>query len=176
VDLDVVDSLGRRGCEPDTLCIVATTEADLVLELTWVVDPAWESPDGFHHVDLNLHLLHPDGWWRESPWDCTGGNRSPRWGLPGTHIGDPVLDPSDTDERPELLEMAVAEPLVYKMGVSPDRAYGADVAATVRVWIRGELVREVRREFATNMVFWEVGEVSMAEGVNVVDILHDGFP
>jgi hypothetical protein len=176
VELDVIDSIGRRSCEPARLCISATTEADLVVELTWEVTPAWH-PDDWIRVDLDLHLVHPDGWWGESTYDCAVGNRTCLWGEPGTHVGDPVVEDSITGSSPERLEMAVAEPLVYKLGVFsyflPD---GADTTATVRVWIRGELVLEMQRLFVTNGLLWEVGEVSMASGVNVVDILHEGMP
>src|SRR6266511_39406 len=66
--------------QPDPQGPPHPTTPTLRVELVWDTE-----------ADLDLHLLHPNGDWNTSPWDCYWANRSPNWGRLDSQIDDPLL-------------------------------------------------------------------------------------
>jgi hypothetical protein len=125
---------------------------DLRVELVWDTE-----------ADLDLHLLHPNGDWNTSPWDCYWANRSPDWGHLGAQRDDPLLEVDDIDGfGPEVITLSSLERVTYQVGVlyffdEEDRP----TTATVRVWAGEELVREMTTDFPGPRHFWTVAAITL---------------
>jgi hypothetical protein len=125
---------------------------DLRIELVWDTE-----------ADLDLHLLHPNGDWNTSPWDCHWENSSPNWGRLGSTRDDPLLEVDDIDGfGPEVITLSNLERGTYQVGVLDfSGSRETPTTATVRVWVRGQLVSELTTQFPGPLHFWTVAGISL---------------
>jgi uncharacterized protein YfaP (DUF2135 family) len=139
------------------------------------VQLVWDTPSDANQLDelgtdLDLHLLHPNGRWNDGMWDCFWQNQTPSWGAPGGE-DDPSLDIDDVDGAgPENINMSSPErDKTYRVGVHyfADQAFGRSFA-TLRVYIRGQLVQEMRRKALDNEQFWRPLDIVWPSGQIVV--------
>jgi hypothetical protein len=163
LNLEVVDD---RGCvsDPAQVTLVARPDEDIHVQLVWSTpaDPD-ESDIGFGAgSDLDLHVLHPNGCWEDSTWDCHFRTREPNWGNPSRSDDDPSLDIDDTDgSGPENINLDNPESgTAYRVGVHyyNDHGYGVSYA-TLRLYIFGELVFEERDKEMYDNEWWVVASV-----------------
>lgn len=170
VEVEIFDG-DRAATSTRKVEIMAIPSERLHVQLVWDTD----------RVDVDLHLLHPDGSWNASPYDCHWRNREPLWGDLSRPTDDPSLDIDDTDGfGPENINLNGSEDgLTYKVGahIYADRGHEGGIEVTARIYIDGELRLEQRRLMFANQ-FWEVGEVLWSEEIDVtiVNQLHDDFP
>ncbi|MEQ1565079.1 MAG: IPT/TIG domain-containing protein [Myxococcota bacterium] len=83
VALTVTDADGVASTNPAAQVVEVVPYRDLALSMTW------DAP-----VDLDLHLLAPDGSYYDAS-DCFFGNPDPDWGAPGVATDDPALSTDD---------------------------------------------------------------------------------
>jgi len=185
--LQVTDQSGRLSCNVARVVAIARPDELLSIELTWVTpgdDDRFDFGAGTGS-DLDLHLLHPNGGWDVSPWDCHWKNRVPNWGDPGDAADDPSMDVDDTDGwGPEIislnrLEGTLESPVCYAVGVFyfSDHRYGPS-DATVRIHLDGERSIPITRSGLDERDFWDVARICSPFGrvVIVDDHYPDGFP
>jgi len=187
VDLSVISDRQVRSCQTARMRIVATADQDIHIQLVWDTpnDPNQHDSSG---SDVDLHLLHPNGNWDQTPWDCFWRNLNPDWGVPrqnlpdGRRIGyddDPSLDIDDVNGwGPENINLDNPENLRYSVGVHyfSDHGYGASFA-TVRVYIGGVLFHEFSRQRIVDGDFWHVGDIVWPGGIiHPVGTISRGFP
>jgi len=67
---------------PDIAVVLATPPVELTAELSWETA----------RVDLDLHLVHPDGAYFDAERDCFSWNPNPNWGDAASSVDDPRLD------------------------------------------------------------------------------------
>ena len=163
LNLEVIDD---RGCvsDPSPVTLVSRPDEDIHVQLVWSTpsDPD-ESDTGFGAgSDLDLHVLHPNGCWEDTAWDCHFRAREPNWGNPARSDDDPSLDIDDTDGAgPENINLDNPESgTSYTVGVHyyNDHGYGVSYA-TLRVYIFGELVFQAEDKEIYNDEWWVVAEV-----------------
>ncbi len=156
LELRVTDVEGCTGSPARVVVDATGGRSGLRLELVWDAE-----------VDLDLHLLHPDGGaWFLAPFDCYFQNAAPDWG----QLGDPGDDPEVlTDSNafgPEIIRLGRPEGEgAYIVGV---HAFGGDAfptEATVRTLINGVVAREDRRVMEASDHFWEPVQVAWPEVV-----------
>lgn len=152
------------------------------------VDVVWRTPadpdetdSGFGAgSDVDVHLLHPNGCWGDTQWDCHWRAQEPHWGDPGTPGRGPSMDIDDSDGAgPEIVRYDEPEDGVrYRVGVHlyNDHGFGA-VYATVRIYLFGTIVFEQEKELPARDAFWEVATVSWPDGeIMVLDAVHPSTP
>jgi hypothetical protein len=86
---------------------------------------------------------------------------TPDWGQPGPN-DDPRLDIDDVNGwGPENINFSNPESRTYSVGVHyfSDNGFGQSFV-TVRVYIRGELVQELRRKRMVDQQFWHVLDIA----------------
>lgn len=182
MNLEVVDD---RGCvsEPSPITLVARPDEDIHVQLVWTTpsDPD-ETDIGFGAgTDLDLHVLHPNGCWEDTTWDCHFRQREPNWGDPGAGDDDPSLDIDDTDGAgPENINLDNPENgVTYKVAAHyyNDHGYGVSFA-TVRIFVFGELVFEAAdKEFPYTDFWWEVAAISWpSTEITGIDLVYDDVP
>ena len=173
VELDVKNDSGDWSCEPAQIVVYRVAERDIELQLVW--DSADEStPREELDIDMDLHFLHPEGEWDEKPYDCHWKNPNPAWSSIDDGSGDPMLEEDITaGGGPENIVFEnPAEGRTYGVGV---RYFGGGDSdqqgiATVRVFIRGELIKEVESVPLFRRNFWEALEISWpSEEIEVID-------
>lgn len=187
VELSVFSERNVRSCQTARLRVLATADQDIHIQLVWDTpnDPNQLDSQG---SDVDLHLLHANGTWDQTPWDCFWRNLSPDWGAPratlpdGRQVGyddDPSLDIDDVNGwGPENINLDNPEPVTYQVGVHyfSDHGYGASFA-TVRVYIGGVLFREMPRQRIVDQDFWHVAQIQWPGGQVVpVNTVSRGFP
>ena len=165
VELTVYDLQGTPSCEPARVTVQAIPNTGVFVQLTWDVED----------TDMDLHFLHPNGHWNQSPYDCYWLNRNPNWGDVHSSDDDPNLDIDSVDGRvPEYLIFERPEDALYRVGVFSV----SQSRATVRVWLNSVLAFEHRSEPLSFNQFWEVAEIEWDESptVEAIDQITEGFP
>lgn len=183
IELQVIDNLGQVSCDPPAARVVidAVPEKDLHVQLVWST-PADPDETDEHGTDVDLHLRHERAGqaWGEpaAPWDCYFDNTNPDWGVPGDVVDNPSLDIDDTNGAgPENINLAKPEVgVTYDIGAiyfrstsifgDPDRDPLVEhpSLATVRIYVRGELLAEwIDRELTTLRQLWWVASVVWCE-------------
>ena len=161
VELHIWDERDVRSCEPAVLAIEAIPREDMHIQLVWNTP---NDPQQFDAMgsDVDLHLLHEGGIWDQGPWDCYWQQESPDWGELGDPSDDPSLDIDDTDGwGPENINLDnPVEGTRYHIGVHyfSDQGYGPSYA-TVRLYLRSQLVAESSPQRLENGEFWHAFEV-----------------
>ena len=157
-----------QSATPAQVHIEAVPDEELHVQLVW--DNA---------SDVDLHLLHPIECWEDGRFDCHFRNRMPDWGEAGPD-DDPSLDIDDTNGfGPENINLNIPEPGVrYRVGVHYWSDHGQGAArATVRIFIRGELLFERSQILARSGDWWEVADVEWpASTVTPIDAVGPGTP
>lgn len=162
VELTVYDSLDLASCAPSRITIQATPDEDIHVQLVWNTPNDSDQTDTFG-ADIDLHYLHPAGRWNTEPFDIFWRNPVADWGQPGNASDDPSLDIDDTDgSGPENVNHDNPESgRTYTVGVYyyNSNGFGASYA-TVRIYIEGQLKRELKDKFLEKEdFFWEVGGI-----------------
>jgi predicted small lipoprotein YifL len=127
--------------------VIARGRYGLIISLTWETpaDPDRADRGVGVGADMDLHFLHPDGCWGQSPWDINYLNKEADWGDPGSADDDPVMDRDDSDGwGPEniLWSEPVAGSFRIAVHYYKDWGYGPSTA-TVRIRVFGVLVAEL---------------------------------
>ena len=163
--LTVEDNEGAESCRSSEVVVNAVPGAGVHVQLVW--NTPNDDTLGGGGTDVDLHLLHPDGNWNGSRYDCYYANRNPDWG-PSGPSGNPSLDVDDTDGwGPENINIVAPEAGVpYTVGIhyySP-AGFGAS-DATVRIYTDG-LLRFEREGYnlPRDEAFWEVATVEWPSG------------
>jgi hypothetical protein len=139
-----------QSATPAVIRIEAVPDEDLHVQLVW--DNA---------SDIDLHLIHPNGCWEDGHWDCHFRNRIPEWAADGPD-DNPSLDIDDTNGfGPENINLDQPQVGIdYRVGVHYWSDHGQGPArATVRIFIRGELLFEASEVLPSSGAWWEVAEV-----------------
>jgi hypothetical protein len=179
VELHVWNQRGIRSCEPARMTLEAVSNKDIHIQLVWDT-PRDTNRYNNHGSDLDLHLLHPLGRWNHRPYDCFWQNMSPDWGVAGDPTDNPSLDIDKVDGwGPENINLNKPERgATYKVGVHyfSHHGYGTSYA-TVRIFLGGELVTEMRRKRIDDQQFWHVANISWpSETITIEDRLYSTFP
>ncbi len=160
------------GCSVGVLTVElrARPTRPLYAELVWHT-PGDPDPSDAEGVDLDLHLLHPDGEWFEAPEDCFVENRSAVWEESWAH-----LQLSDLNgEGPEVVTLtrpALASDIEgpYLIGVHHYAPLGGrrptrwgPTAATLRIYAHGQRVLETQHVFEAEGAFWVAAAVAWTE-------------
>ena len=157
-----------QSATPALVHIEAVPDEELHVQLVWN-----------HASDVDLHFLHPGGCWDDGHYDCHFRNRMPDWGDDGPG-DDPSLDIDDTNGfGPENINLDIPEPgIPYRVGVHYWSDHGQGPAtATVRIFIRGELLFERSQVLARSGDWWEVADVEWpASTVTPIDSVGPGPP
>lgn len=181
VQLVAYDEDGVASCEPSTVHVVATTDEDIHIQLTWI-SPLVEAAGGVDSnvqrgVDLDLHYVRPGGDWGDMLnsvfWHSDPDGTGLSWG-----DGEVRMDIDDLwGEAPENIFHDNPEQGVHHVGVHLYRDYcWAPTDATVRVYFKGDLVFEDTRRLYDTDNFWLVGDVDWGDDpafVEVDDIADD---
>jgi hypothetical protein len=160
VEMMAIDERGVPACEPARLTIEAVPHEDVHVQLVWDTPGDRDQLDQVG-TDVDLHLKHEVGSWNDGRWDCFWQNLRPEWGAPGPD-DDPSLDIDDVDgSGPENINMTGMESgRTYSVGVHYFAAQGFGRSfATVRLYVRGELVQELRRKPLDDQEFWHVLDI-----------------
>jgi hypothetical protein len=184
LELRVYDNLGQISCDPKAVqrvVVEAVPDKDLHVQLVWSTPDDPDETDGFG-TDLDLHLRHQragESWGEAATeWDCFFRNKTPDWGQVGDFGDDPSLDIDDTNGAgPENINLSNPEDGVsYDIAAIYFRAESTfgqpDVPprtehpsyATVRVYVRGEVVFElIDRELTRGSQLWHAARVQWCE-------------
>lgn len=179
VEMHVWDSRGTRSCEPAVLDLVAVPDEDIHIQLVWDTPNDPEQQDNLGS-DVDLHLLRAGGIWNAKPWDCHWQNLEPDWGLREDKSDDPSLDIDDINGwGPENINLNNPQgDMRYHVGVHyfSDQGYGASYS-TVRVYLGGILVEELRRKRMTDQQFWHVLDIEWpSRKITLYDDSYLTFP
>ncbi|MCB9520459.1 MAG: choice-of-anchor D domain-containing protein [Myxococcales bacterium] len=181
LNLTVVDD---RGCasEPSPVTIVSRPDEDIHVELTWTTPGDLDESDtGFGAgSDVDLHLLHPNGCWTDTTWDCHFRARQPNWGDPGSGDDDPSLDLDDTDGGgPENINLdSPQNGVTYLVAAHyfDDHGFG-DAIATVRVYIYGEVVEQSVPTTLSSDQWWVFASIAWpSTSVTPINAIYDDVP
>ncbi len=183
-EVSLVDQFGQTSCMP-VQCVVMGVPLPSVPQLK--IEAVWEAPPGHPEevlsstADLDLHLLHLDGVWNTSPFDCHWLNPDPAWGDNTTPLDDPVFDDSQAGEgwRAEYITLFVPEQLPYRVGVfvNSDRNYGP-LSVAIRFYVNGRLYHVIESERLSVGQFWEAASVHWSEQPQIQNVSRstNGFP
>lgn len=130
VGLLVIDEDGLESTNPALTSIEILPYEQMELRLTWDI------PD----VDLDLHLVRPNGSYYSETDDCYFGNPLPDWGVLGDRRDDPFLETDSEDgNSPETIRLQVPEEGVYEVFVHYfDSRDATQIYATPSLEIRAE--------------------------------------
>jgi hypothetical protein len=176
--LQVFDQSGNPACAPAVVVARVVADEDIHVQLVWNTPNDNDEADT-NGTDLDLHLLHPNGSWNNSPWDCYWSNGEPDWGARGRLDDNPSLDIDDTDGAgPENINLDNPEAVPYRVGVFYFSSGGFGRSnATARVYLGGALAFEEVDVSMRDSQFWEVAVIDWARiQVNRVGTLTRGFP
>ena len=178
IELIVYDDRGTQSCgEQQLITIHAVPNEDIHIQVVWDT-PADPDQNDLLGTDVDLHLLHPNGNWNSSPWDCYWLNKTADWGTPGYTGDDPSLDIDDTDGAgPENINLDEPEAgMNYGIGVFyfSDWSMGPSYA-TLRIYIDGVQQYEEERLLQDEKEFWHVADIQ-DRVVNPVGTTSNGFP
>ncbi len=187
--LEVWDSGGTKSCVPGTYEVMVVPDQAIHVELLWhTPNDADETDMGLTAgADLDLHFAHPSAQLPDfdedgvpDPWfhdvlDCYWFNSHPQWANTDPTIDDnPGLDRDDTDGAgPENLNLAIPENnLEYPVGVHywDDNGFGVS-NATIRVYIYGTMIKEIKDVPLQSYDFWYAAKVVWPSGA-VVEVLR----
>jgi len=177
--LEVWDVTGVKSCTPWVQEVAVLPDEAIHVELLWTTpndpDETDEGPEAGSDVDLHfVHNLYaksgpdldndgaPDPWF-DQPFDCFWFNAHPNWGSFDPSVDDdPGLDRDDTDGAgPENMNLNIPENgATYRVGVHywSDHEYGPSYS-TVRIYIWGVLVFEVKDVKLVNHDMWDVATI-----------------
>ncbi len=166
-ELQVTDDRGMPSCEPALTVVQVTPDEAIHVQLVWHTPRDQDETDR-NGSDLDLHFLHPMGFWFDLPFDCYFRNGNPDWGRMGNGRDDPSLDIDDVDGAgPENINLDDPEDgYVYRVGIHyyDDHDFGPALA-TVRIYINGRLRYEhADRRMPDTNYFWEVANISWPSG------------
>jgi hypothetical protein len=184
--LMVTDDQGEASCAPAWRTFEVAPQASVYVEVTWNTPGDSDQTDQGVAVgaDLDLHLAHPsaagadldgDGDpepWFDPVWDCYWFNSDPDWGLfvPPTD-DDPHLVAEDIDGAgPEAIAFDLPETdTTYRVAVHAwsNHGFGAS-AATVRVYVLGDLAFESDPIALETGDLWEVADISWLGWPNAI--------
>jgi hypothetical protein len=130
--------------------------------------------------DVDLHVLHPNGCWNDTTWDCFFNNTNADWGIRGSDDGDAALEIDDTDGAgPEIISVSRPESLSYRVGVHyyDDHGYGVSFAS-IRIYVFGILAAEfLDQELVGTDYWWEVATIEWPSGtVTPIDRVFNAEP
>ena len=130
VGLLVIDEDGLESTNPAFTSIEIRPYEQMELRLTWDI------PD----VDLDLHLVRPNGSYYSDADDCYFGNPLPDWGVLGDLRDDPFLETDSEDgNSPETIRLQVPNDGVYEVLVHYfDSRDAKEIYATPTLEIRAE--------------------------------------
>ena len=170
IELTVYDAQNTPSCEPAQISILATPNEDIHIQLVWDTD----------NTDIDLHFLHPNGRWNQSPYDCHWLNKTPNWANINSPTDDPSLDIDDVDGfGPENINLDNPENVTYRVGAHyySDHFNGAS-NATIRIWLSSVLVFEYRNKFMTDQQFWDTSSIQWgpAPQTSQIDMVYPSFP
>lgn len=175
------DDAGRPCTDTDVIEVTACACDDLHIQLTWDTPGDPDQTDGYGS-DLDLHYKHSNGNWQDLYRDVYWRNPNPDWGLPSQSHDDPSLDIDSVNGRgPENITHSGLENQTYRVGVYHfgDDAPGnfEESYATLRIYLRGQLVYEKQRQEMSTNDFWDVATIEWPSGTLVpIDRITDGFP
>lgn len=166
----------------DRVTILARPEDDIQVELAWTTpgDPD-ETDVGFNAgSDVDLHVLHPNGCWNDTTWDCFFNNTNANWGNVASDDDNAELDIDDTDGAgPETVSIDSPESVTYRVGVHyyDDHGYGVSFAS-IRIYVFGILAAEfLDQELVGNDYWWEVATIEWPSGaVTPIDRVFNAEP
>ena len=176
----VTDDRGTTSA-PVQLTIVAVPFDDLHVQVTW------HTPDGDvladPGADLDLHLLHQNGCWKDAHWDCHYNNTHPNWGDPYSTNDDPSIDIDGMSGIENVMLDNPETGVRYTVGVHyyDDHDMG-DAYATVQVFMFGELVYEVTDRLMQSLgardgQWWEVASIDWPSAtVTAIDSITSAPP
>lgn len=166
--LTVVDGEGRVSCNAARVTATAWANHGIEVQLDW------DTPG----MDMDLHLLHPDGRWDASPYDCYWLNRNPNWGRLDDTSDDPALWIDSVDGGPERATLAIPEVVTYRVGANyfSDHGRGA-TRVRARIWLDGVLAYDQTAQLS-DRTFWEIARVTWGQEpyVDEVNQVFNGFP
>ena len=177
--LRVWDDSGNESCVPGQITVEVKPDEVIHVELLWH-NEADENEADDQGADLDLHFLHefalvgkpdfdkdgkPDGWF-DAIHDCYWYNRDPNWDIKTTDDDDPGLDLDDkSGAGPENTNLRVPpDGVTYYVGVHYWKAsdFGS-ATATVRVYLKGELVYEVEQGGLVEGDLWDVCSITFGD-------------
>jgi len=194
--LEVWDQAQVKSCTPWVQEVAVLPDEAIHVELLWATpndpDETDEGPEAGSDVDL--HFVHDqyaksgpdldgDGQndpWFDQPFDCFWFNAHPNWGSFDPSIDDdPGLDRDDTDGAgPENMNLNIPENgATYRVGVHywSDHEYGPSYS-TVRIYIWGVLVFEVKDVKMVNHDMWNVATIDWPSAkVSLVQTVDGGY-
>ncbi len=194
--LHVWDQAQVKSCTWWVQEVAVLPDEAIHVELLWATpndpDETDEGPEAGSDVDL--HFVHDqyaksgpdldnDGQndpWFDQPFDCFWFNAHPNWGSFDPSIDDdPGLDRDDTDGAgPENLNLNIPENgATYRVGVHywSDHEYGPSYS-TVRIYIWGVLVFEVKDVKMVNHDMWNVATIDWPSAkVSLVQLEDGGY-
>ena len=176
----VTDERGAVSA-PATASIVAAPFQDIHVQLTWRAANGEELPGG--GTDLDLHLLHQNGCWKDAHWDCHYSNTRPNWGDPYSTDDDPSIDMDGMSGIENVMLDNPETGVRYTVGVHyyDDHDMG-DAYATVQVFMFGELVYEVTDRLMQSLgardgQWWEVASIDWPSAtVTAIDSITSAPP
>ncbi len=180
---------------PTCAQVEVVPESKIHVELTWHTpgDAVQTDTGPAAGSDVDLHFAHPyaqgpdlDGDGAPDPWfvpvyDTFWYEKNPNWGGFLTVDDNPSLDLDDTDGAgPENINLLLpqgtsAKPVGYHVGVHywHDHGFG-DSAATVRVWLDGELAAVAGPVRLHGTDLWHVGRIWWPHPPGVPDSARPG--
>ena len=185
ISLEVVDSQGKKSCEPRECLFTAEKPVGCIVELTWSTpadsDPTNQCGAGLDcGSDMDLHVVHPnasgpdidmdgkpDGFF-DTKYDCFWFNPFPVWNEESGAgpLDQPQFTLDDSDGAgPEIFQYDFPEPdKCYRVGVHywDDHGFGASYP-TIKMFIDGDLVYDKTATKMVNLDMWEVGEACCSE-------------
>ncbi len=145
------------------------SQTDIALTLSWTVP-------SMQRIDVDLHLLRPNGTFFELPSDCCFCNGNPEWGVAGQSEDNPFLDRDDlVGPGPENINLSAAESGTYQVVVHfySDYGTGASTGVTLEVRLRGALVATVTQNLSMPER-WIAGSIDW-DATNRRGTWHDGL-
>ncbi len=203
--LTVTDDSGKGSCQPSCVTVLVLPEDAIHVELLWQTpaDPDQTDTGPGVGADLDLHVAHwlaagpdldcdasPDPWF-SVPFDTFWFNETPNWGSALAGPEDPMLALDDTDGMgPENFNLGapegtLAKPRAYTVGVHSwnDHGFGPSLA-TVRIYVLGSLVAEIKDVLLNPLDMWTVGKIhwpnqmtdAAAANVAPFELCHQSAP
>ncbi len=165
---DPVGGDGKPVCDTSVVVVEARPSSAIHVQLVWHNPLDSDETDTCLScgADVDLHLARADAEWFDEQLDCHYRNRTPDWGASGP-AHDPTLDIDDVNGAgPENINLREPENTTYRVGVHYFDSHGFMTAwATVRIFIRGELVWEGVQRPLDDRDFWDVATISWPDGV-----------
>jgi hypothetical protein len=134
IGLLVIDKDGLESTNPAGTIIEILPWEDAEFELSWDIAD----------VDLDLHLIRPDGAYYSDADDCYFGNPLPDWGIVGESRDDPhLIADSEGFPAPETIQLEAPEEGVYEVLVhyfsTRDASY-IYATPTLKIWAEGQVL------------------------------------